>query len=122
MELLIYLAIILVCAAVWYLTRIFELSHELRGVKQYEVQHKDNKLNGRLMLTFLIAFFAFCIWQYFKYQDKLLPVSASEEGVELDWLLNFNFVIIIFVFFVTNFVLFYFAYKYSHSPDRKATF
>ena len=123
MNLLVYLAIILACAAVWYLTRIFELSAELRGVKQYEVGYKDNKLNGRLMLLFLIAFFGFCIWQYVKYEDKLLPVSASEEGVELDWLLNFNFIIIIIVFFITNFVLFYFAYKYAgSSADRKATF
>lgn len=122
MNLLVYCAIILVCIAVWYLTRIFELSSELRGVKQYVVREKDNKLNARLMLWFMIAFFAFCIWQYIKYKDKLLPVAASEEGVELDTLLDFNFVIIIIVFFLTNFALFYFAWKYAHSPDRKATF
>ena len=31
---------------------------------------------------------------------------ASLQGVETDWLLNVNFVIIIAVFFITNFLLF----------------
>jgi cytochrome c oxidase subunit 2 len=123
MNLLVYLAIILACAAVWYITRIFELASEMRGDKQYEIKHRDNRLNGRLMLTFMIAFFAFCIWQYIKYEDKLLPVAASIEGKELDWLLNFNFLFVIIpVFFITNFLLFYFAWKYSGSPERKATY
>ncbi|HEY6162158.1 MAG TPA: cytochrome c oxidase subunit II [Bacteroidia bacterium] len=122
MNLLIYLAIILVCTAVWYITRIFELSSEMRGDKQYEVKPKDNKMNGLLMLLFMFSFFAFCIWQFMKYKDKLLPVAASKEGAELDWLLNFNFIIIITVFFITNAVLFYFAFKYAGSPERKATY
>jgi cytochrome c oxidase subunit 2 len=122
MNLLIYLAIILVCAVVWYLSRIFELASELRGEKQYEVRPRDNRLNGRLMILFMVTFFAFCIWQFFKYKDKLLPVAASQEGAEIDWLLHFNFIIIIFVFFVTNFMLFYFAFKYAGSPERKATY
>lgn len=122
MNLLVYFAIILVCAAVWYITRIFELAAEMRGVKQYEVNDKDNKLNGRLMLWFMIAFFAFCFWQYFKYKDKFLPVAASEEGVELDWLLDFNFIIVIVVFLITNFVLFYFAYKYAGKKGNVATY
>jgi cytochrome c oxidase subunit 2 len=47
---------------------------------------------------------------------------ASLQGVETDWLLNVNFVIIIAVFFITNFLLFYFSYKYVRKPGVKATY
>ena len=122
MSFLILIAIVLFCIAAGQIMKIFELSSAMRGEKQYVVTDKDNRLNGRLMLTFLIAFFGFCVWQYVKYEDKLLPVSASEEGVELDWLLNFNFIIIIIIFFVTNACLFWFAYKYHGRTGHKATY
>ena len=47
---------------------------------------------------------------------------ASLQGVETDWLLNVNFIIIILVFFITNFLLFFFAYKYVRKPGVKATY
>ena len=122
MSFLILIAIVLFCIAAGQIMKIFELSSAMRGEKQYVITDKDNRLNGRLMLWFLIAFFAFCIWQYVKYKDKLLPVAASEEGVELDWLLDFNFIIIILVFFVTNACLFWFAYKYHGRTGQKATY
>lgn len=122
MNFLILIAIVLFCIAAGQIMKIFELSSAMRGEKQWVVTEKDNRLNGRLMLWFLIAFFGFCIWQFFKYKDKLLPVAASEVGVEIDWLLNFNFVIIIFVFFVTNACLFWFAYKYYGRTSNKATY
>ena len=48
--------------------------------------------------------------------------AASLQGVETDWLLNLNFIIIIIVFFITNFLLFFFAYKYVRKPGVKATY
>jgi cytochrome c oxidase subunit 2 len=46
--------------------------------------------------------------------------AASDEGVEMDWLLNLNFVIIIAIFFFTNFLLFYFTWKYVKKPGVPA--
>jgi cytochrome c oxidase subunit 2 len=52
-----------------------------------------------------------------------LPVAASEHGAKMDWLFNFNMVIIGFVAVVTNFCLFYFAFKYHRSQkNTQATF
>ena len=48
--------------------------------------------------------------------------AASLQGVETDWLLNVNFIIIIAVFFLTNFLLFFFSYKYVRKPGVKATY
>jgi cytochrome c oxidase subunit 2 len=47
-------------------------------------------------------------------------VAASVEGKETDYLLNLNFIIIIAIFFSTNFLLFFFTYKYVRKPGVKA--
>jgi cytochrome c oxidase subunit 2 len=70
----------------------------------------------------MFVFFATCIWQFIAWKDYMLPESASVHGLETDALLNFNFVIIIFVFFVTEALLFIFAFKYYARKDNKATF
>lgn len=119
---LIYAAIILGIAALSMLARVFELASELKGSKSWQVKESDNRLNGYLMLLFMIAFFIFCIWQFVEYKDRMLPISASEHGVEIDWLFNFNMVIITIVFFITNGLLFYFAYKYYGRDGAVATF
>ena len=119
---LIYVVIILTIIAVAHLVRVFELASELKGVKQHEITEKDNKAQAKMWIYFTIGFFAFCFWQLFKYKDKLLPVSASDQGVELDWLFNFNMIIISFVFIATNILLFYFAYKYYGKKEGVATY
>lgn len=119
---LVYLVIILAVIAIAQLVRVFELASEIKGESTNEVTEEDNRAQAKMWMFFMFAFFAFCFWQVMKYKDKLLPVAASEEGVELDWLMNFNFIIIWFVFVVTNILLFYFAYKYYGRKDSKATF
>lgn len=122
--LLVWAVLVLAVMAVSRLVRIYELSSELRGgTPQWEVTESDNRMNAQLMMVFAISFFAFCIWQFFEYKDKLLPMAASEHGAHIDWLFNFNMIIIGFVFFVTNACLFYFAFKYYKGEhNQTATF
>ena len=122
--LLTWAVIILAVIVVSRLMRIYELSSELRGGKpQWEVTESDNRMNAQLMMIFAASFFAFCIWLFFEYKDRLLPKSASEHGKQIDWLFNFNMIIIGVVFFITNACLFYFAYKYYKGKDNQtATF
>jgi len=122
--LLIWAVIILTVMAVTRLVRIYELSSELRGGKpQWEVTESDNRMNAQFMMVFAFVFFVFCTWLFFEYKDRLLPVSASEHGTHIDWLFNFNMIIIGFVFFVTNACLFYFTFKYyKGSHNKTATF
>lgn len=122
--LLVWAVIILTVMAVSRLVRIYELSSELRGGKpQWEVTETDNRMNAQMMMIFAASFFAFCIWLFFEYKDKLLPKAASLHGAQIDWLFNFNMIIIGFVFFVTNACLFYFAFKYYRGKDNQtATF
>jgi cytochrome c oxidase subunit II len=120
MTFLILAVIVLGLLAVTRLSRVYELTAELRGKREEEISDRDSKFNSRLLWAFPFAYFAFFLWLTVAYADQMLPVSASEHGVWLDDLLNFNWVILIIVFFITNILLFYFAGKYYHRSDRRA--
>lgn len=121
-KLLIVLVLILGILAIAQLARVYELTSSLRGKREEDISPADNRMNGRLMWLFLVVYLVFFIWITVEYSDKMLPVSASEHGVALDQLLNFNWVILIIPFFITNILLFYFAGKYYYRKDRKALY
>lgn len=118
----IWLVIILGVIALGQLLKVFELSSELRGGKTEEVTPSDNRFNGNMMIIFLIAFFGFCLYQVLAWGEFLLPEPASEHGVDVDNLMNFNLIIIGTVFIITHILLFVFAYKYQRRPGQKAAF
>ena len=119
---LIILAIILTSFAIWQLVRVFEGTSKLKGDSSFVPTDAENSYQGKMMFLFMLGYFAFFAWLYVEYVPLLLPESASEHGVLLDQLLGFNFLIITIVFVVTHVFLFYFAYKYTFSKDRKAYF
>lgn len=119
-KLIILIAVILGVVALAQLVRIYELSSKLRKGSEHEVPNRDNVLNARLMLIFMVFQFLGLIYLMFKYGWTGRGDAASIEGVETDWLLNLNFVIILMVFFLTNFLLFYFSFKYVRKPGVKA--
>lgn len=119
---LIFLVVLSGIILIARLIRVFELTTELRGVSQEVTSHKDNKMNAGLMMLFMIAFFGFCLYQFFAWNPLMLPESASEHGVGIDELMDFNMIIIIAVFFITHIILFYFASKYYFRKDNQAYF
>ena len=119
---LIYTVIILGVIAFARLIKVFELTARLKGHDEEEITNNDNLVNANLMLLFMFAFYAFIYWEVKKYSPWMLPESASKHGVDIDKLWDFNIYIITFVFFVTNTVLFVFAWKYYFRKGNKATF
>lgn len=119
---LVYVAIILGVLAIGYLVRVFELASSLKGEKPEVITEKDNKLQARLMLLFLFAFFAYVVWNLIEFAPRMLPISASEHGVEIDDLFNFNMIILFVVFVITHIALFWFAYKYYGRKGIKVTY
>ena len=119
-KLLLLLVVILAVVGIAQIAKVYQVSSELQKRREEDISPTSNKVNANLWLLFMIAFFGFFIWQYFAYSDLLLPIAASEHGVEVDQLFNINWLILIAVFFVVNFMLFFFSWKYVHNKNRKA--
>ena len=121
-KLIILLVVILGVIAIAQLVRVYELVSKLRDRNEHEITYRDNHLNAKLMLAFMFIQAGGLIFLMIKYGWTGRGLAASVEGLETDWLLNLNFVIILFVFFLTNALLFFFSYKYVKKPGVKAYF
>jgi cytochrome c oxidase subunit 2 len=111
-KLIVLLVIVLGVLAIAQLVRLYELSSKLRDRREEDIPNRDNRLNATLLLVFILALFASVIWMMSNFGWTGRGEAASKHGVGTDALLNLNFVIIFAVFFLTNFLLFFFAYKY----------
>jgi cytochrome c oxidase subunit II len=121
MKILILLVIVLAIIAIVQLTKVYELTRSMRKTREEEVSPADNKMNANLMLVWMFLFFIGVIYLFSEYHHYL-PDSASEHGVDVDWLMDLNLWGITIAFFIINFALFYVAYKYSYKKGRKAYF
>ena len=83
---------------------------------------KDNDLQGKLFLVFLIGFYLLMGYCLIFLQDIMLPDSASVEGDDYDSLYRISFWLIGIVQFIVQALLFFFSYKYRGVKGTKATF
>ncbi len=121
-KLIIIVALVLGGIAIAQLMRLYELSSKMSKTNESEVNIRDNNLNGKLMLAFMAFLFLGFIWLMAEFGWTGRGEAASMHGKEYDWLLNLNFWIVIIVFFLTNALLFVFAWKYTKKPGVKAFF
>lgn len=121
-KLIALIVIVLGVVAIAQLVRVYELSSKLRNRGEHEITDRDNNLNGRLMFAFMLGLYAFFLYLAIEFGWTGRGDAASNIGIETDWLLNLNFVIIIAVFLLTNTLLFYFTYKYVRKPGVKALY
>ena len=120
---LILTIVVLAVLATVQLVRVYELSYKIRDEHSEEnISDGENNFIAYTFLIFMFAFFGFIIWMMFKYGNGGLGQSASAHGAKMDQLLNFNWWIILPVFFITNTLLFVFAFKYRRDPNRKALY
>lgn len=120
--LLTILIVFFVAVAIWQMVKIFDLAQV--GASNTQVaDDKDNRINGYLMIGFLIFIYAITIISFVYWGDQpLISNAASEHGPQLDNLMIISLVIIFIVQTVTQFLLHYFAYKYKGEKGRKALF
>lgn len=119
-KLIILFVIVLGVVAIAQLARVYELSNTLRNKGEHEISQRDNNINAKLMLLFMVLFFGSFIYMIFKFGWTGRGEAASVHGHEIDWLMGLNMIIITVVFFITNTLLFYFSYKYVKKPGVKA--
>lgn len=122
MSILVTIVIVLGIIVFAQMVRVLELTSILKNDKQNEISEKQNKTQAINLFIFMLAFFAFFIWLVVDYSHLLLPESASKHGEDIDWLMNFNLIIIIIAFVITHILLFFFALKYRGRKNGKADF
>ena len=121
-SLLIFFVLVLIGIAIWQLTKIFALT-QIGASESAEVANdNDNKVNGYLMFAFVGFIYVFTIYSIVKWGHLVLGTPASEHGPDYDNLMNISFIIIFIVQTLTQFLLHYFAFKYSGKKDQKAMY
>jgi len=106
----------------WQMSKILKLS-QLKNVDDSQVANdKDNNVQGKLMLAFVIFIYLLTIYCFVQYHTFFLPESASEHGVDYDNLMLISMVLIFIVQTITQGLLHFFAYKYRGKKENKALF
>lgn len=114
------LLVILVFVIIYQIGKASEYATLMRG--EETVKYKTSKVIALLLSAFfLLGIYGIYVCnEYFK--DKLLPISASENGVQYDSMFNVTVVVTGIVFFATQTLLFWFAFRYQSTEKRKSHF
>jgi cytochrome c oxidase subunit 2 len=101
--------------------QIAKASEYVAVLRGYEKARKQtNKINGFMLLAFLIIGLIGVYYCNEKLKGKILGEPASDHGVLVDRMLYVTLLITFIVFIITQVALFWFSYKYQESDKRKA--
>ena len=121
-NILIALVLILLIATLVQILRVSELLSELKKEDVNEVTDKDNATQGKILLIVGVLFLGSVVWQFVNWIPLILPPASSEHGAVIDTLMQVTMGLIIFVFFLTQPVLFWFSYKYNKNKKNPVAF
>ena len=119
---LVILVIILLGVAVWQMNKVFQLSSPAQSEDSEVASDNDNNTQGYMLLGFVLFIYGLLGYCFYEWGDVLLPVSASEHGVETDQLMLITMALIFVVGILTQWLLHYFAFVYRGSKEKKALF
>ncbi|MCP4883547.1 MAG: cytochrome c oxidase subunit II [Flavobacteriales bacterium] len=119
MKALFYILIFFVIAtAFWQFFKLLGLTK-----KDQVATEKENNINGWLMLGLGGFVYGLMLYSMFQGRVVLLPrQSASLEGEDIDKLFVITMGLILVVQFITQFLIYYFTFKYRGIKGRKALF
>ncbi len=121
-ELFLVLIVIMIFVVIFQIAKASEYVSVLKGEER--ARRQNNRINGFLMIAFLILGLIGAWWcNELLYDKTLFPQgSASEEGEKIDTMLWITIAITGVVFIITQILLFWFAYKYQENDNRRAYF
>ena len=112
------LVFILIATAIWQFFKLLGLTK-----KEQVATAKENNINGWLMLGLGGFVYGLMLYSMFQGRVVLLPrQSASLEGEDIDNLFVITMGLILVVQFITQFLIYYFTFKYRGLEGRKAMF
>ena len=112
------LIFVVIATAFWQFFKIIGLTK-----KDQVATEKENNINGWLMLGLGVFLYGLMLTSMFRGSIVLLPkLSASAEGEHIDKLFIITMTLIFVVQFITQFLIYFFTFKYRGIKGRKATF
>jgi len=112
------LIFVVIATAIWQFFKILGFFK-----KDQVVTKRENNINGWLMLGLGVFIYGLMLITMYKGSIVLLPkLSASLEGEHIDKLFIITMTLIFVVQFITQFLIYFFTFKYRGIEGRKATF
>lgn len=110
----------MIFVVIFQIAKASEYVSILKG--EEKTRKQNNKINGFLMIAFLIVgLYGAWYCNDLLYSKTLFPQgSASVEGETVDFMLLITTAVTGVVFIATQILLFWFAYKYQENDNRKA--
>ncbi|EOR95222.1 Cytochrome c oxidase polypeptide II [Arcticibacter svalbardensis MN12-7] len=111
---------ILVCifiAITGKILRVYEITREIQGKK---AGLNWNNIQGVILVLFLILGLYGTYWSYNTWGWVVTKDAASVHGARIDSMMLVTVAITTIVFVLTQFLLFWFSYKYRGRENRKA--
>jgi cytochrome c oxidase subunit 2 len=117
---LVIAAVLLVLIVIFQIAKASEYVSILKG--EEKTNRQTNRINGFLLLGFMILGFIGVWWcNDLLYKQTLFPQgSASVEGEKIDEMFMITTAVTGLVFLITQFLLFYFAWKYQAKEGKTA--
>lgn len=116
--LLISAILILFLVVVFQIAKASEYVAMIRGYENARKQ--SNKINAFLLLAFLVLGLIGVYYCNEMLKGRILGEPASDHGVLVDRMLYVTLAVTFVVFVITQVALFWFAYKYQETDNRKA--
>jgi cytochrome c oxidase subunit 2 len=113
-------AVLLLFVIIFQIAKASEYVEILKGEERS--RKNNNKINGFLMIVFLILGLIGVYYCHEILKDRMLGESASVEGDKVDSMMNLTIAVTGIVFLITQILLFWFSYKYQEKENRKAYF
>jgi cytochrome c oxidase subunit II len=108
--------LLLVFIIIYQVAKASEYASVIRGEEKVKAQ------TNRTMAWLLVIFFVLGLYGIYKCHivlvDKLLPVAGSEQGAAYDSMFNVTLIVTGIVFFLTQTLLFWFAFRYQSTEKR----
>lgn len=118
-NLIIWLVLLLIVIIV--LNQLTKVGDLISGMTSTDDEDEENKANlfSTIFLIVGAVGIILLVYSYFAVDQRFLPVAASELGRAYTKFFKIYSAPILVIFFITQIVLFYFAYKYRFKADRK---
>ena len=119
-EILLIAIVALLFVVIFQISRASEFVSSLKG--EEKTRKQNNKINAWLLITFLVVGLIGCWYCNELLYDKTLLKQgpASDHGENIERMLWITLAVTGAVFFITQILLFWFAFKYRETDNRKA--